>query len=1448
MAVALSLSTPQANLAHASTAGRIASHSVARLPAPATRPMTLAQRRGQVRRDMAVPRDTRIPIAKGTPVRPTAAQLRTAEAKIRASASKPLAKHSGSQLADSGPLRHAGNAALSTSQTPSGDVPLLWVTGPGGPVSWVEDTTIVSNPAGDPPFDFGNGAVFVGEDLTATADVFNIYDDCSGIPGPDDCPNVYYNVAVTWSVQCNGLDTDYNLNQVVSAPDEDTWANSPPGQVPGILVPLTFQLTAKMCGSQSQYQAPPNFFVTATAYIAGTTQGGPTVTEATELEAVPSSQLQGCPCGPDSSGQPQLDEFRGDAVNTATGQYADSFTDATVKGPGYPLTVTRNYSSGAAASGPLGPGWTMPWFASLSVQANGDVVFNSENGSQYYYTSNGDGTFDAPTGARSVLAQTASGGYTLTTPTQDVLAFNSSGQMTSEEDPTGRGLTFTYSGSQLTSVVDAAGQTVTLSYTGALLTKVTLPNGRVIDYSYSSGRLTSATTPGGTSGLTTSYTYTSAGLLASITDPNGNHAIRNTYNSSGQVVSSEDGTGATTAFSYTTVDGLNETDTTDPNGGIWTDAYAGNVLVASYDPLGNETSYVHDYLLDIVQATDPLGNSAVSAYDGNGNMLSYTGPLGDEQQWTYNADNDVTSWTSADGDTTRYSYNAKGEVNSVTSPSGGKTTYSYNGAGNLVSSVDPRGNVSGANAASFTTTYGYNSAGQLTSATSPTGAKSSYAYDAEGYLSQVTDPLGQVTKYGYDADERLVTVTAPDGGVTKYAYDGAGNLVSLTDPDNNTWTYSYDADNRLIKGVNPLSESTAYTYDGDGNQVTSTAANGVVTTATYDADNRPVKVTYSDGTHTVSYAYDADGDTVSVSDATGTRTLAYDADGDLISVTGPGSGSFKYEYDAAGNVTSRSYPDGTKSTYSYNDDGQLASLINGSAATTYSYDQAGNLTSSAMPGGVSDSRSYNGSGELTSITDKAGSTTLDSYALTLNADGEPSQVSLTQDGKALPTWYYGYDANGRLASACATSGASSSCSTASGGGETAWTYDKAGNRLTQVTGGATTSYTYNAAEELTKAVTGSTTVSYGYNADGAQTTAGSNTYAYNGAGEVSQAVTSAGTYTYSYDAGGDLSAVSKAGVVQQTAIWDINNPVPLAAEQVGSSGATTADYLYGPGDTLASMSTSAGTYAAVTDWLGSVTGLVNSSGSQVASTTYGPYGTATTTGTPTSSVGYAGSYTLADSGGLDDMHARDYSPATAGFTSVDPMLSVTDQPYAYASDDPVYYTDPTGRIFGIDNVIAGLIGAIAGGGAAILNDLAYGKKIKWSDVAIAAATGFAYGAAADECGICAGAASAAVNNALTQLNDNGWSLNNFSFNELEAETATGALMGSFDEYMGSGGGEHVADTSSETIKAGLWTLGPDLAEGAIDPASVLLNPAGALCALIDQAGDGGTFDAAGAGG
>jgi hypothetical protein len=182
-----------------------------------------------------------------------------------------------------------------------------------------------------------------------------------------------------------------------------------------------------------------------------------------------------------------------------------------------------------------------------------------------------------------------------------------------------------------------------------------------------------------------------------------------------------------------------------------------------------------------------------------------------------------------------------------------------------------------------------------------------------------------------------------------------------------------------------------------------------------------------------------------------------------------------------------------------------------------------------------------------------------------------------------------------------------------------------------------------------------TTTSYGYD-DGNQTSVGGNTYAYNAADETTGADTTAGNFTYSYNNARDLAATSLDGTELSGTIWDLNNPLPEAAEDTTSSGTVTDEYDWNPDGTLDSESegdaTGTGTtYGAITDWEGSLTGLVSSSGTQVSTTSYSSYGIPSTSGTVLSNIGYAGSCTLTGGGGLDDMRARDYNPSTTEFTS-----------------------------------------------------------------------------------------------------------------------------------------------------------------------------------------------------
>jgi RHS repeat-associated protein len=166
--------------------------------------------------------------------------------------------------------------------------------------------------------------------------------------------------------------------------------------------------------------------------------------------------------------------------------------------------------------------------------------------------------------------------------------------------------------------------------------------------------------------------------------------------------------------------------------------------------------------------------------------------------------------------------------------------------------------------------------------------------------------------------------------------------------------------------------------------------------------------------------------------------------------------------------------------------------------------------------------------------------------------------------------------------------------------------------------------------------------------------------------------------TASYDGDGmrasAASTPSGGGSTTEHFVWDETGSTPQLLMD------STNAYLYGPGSTpIEQVNLSTGTVKyLVSDALGSVRGIVNSSGSLGDSTTYDAWGNPETTGGLTSDtpIGFAGSYT--DPTGLLYLINRYYDPATGQFLNVDPLVDATGAPYFYTGDDPVNGTDPTG--------------------------------------------------------------------------------------------------------------------------------------------------------------------------
>jgi RHS repeat-associated protein len=161
----------------------------------------------------------------------------------------------------------------------------------------------------------------------------------------------------------------------------------------------------------------------------------------------------------------------------------------------------------------------------------------------------------------------------------------------------------------------------------------------------------------------------------------------------------------------------------------------------------------------------------------------------------------------------------------------------------------------------------------------------------------------------------------------------------------------------------------------------------------------------------------------------------------------------------------------------------------------------------------------------------------------------------------------------------------------------------------------------------------------------------------------------------SYDGDG-LRATVTYGASTQQFVWNNVSTLPQVLMDSGNA------YIYTGGVAPAeqvNLATGSVTYL-VTDSLGSVRGVVSSTGALTATTGYDAWGKPETTGGLSASTpyGYAGGYTDAD--GIIYLLARYYDPSTGQFLSADPLIEQTLQPYAYASGNPVTNSDPSGMI------------------------------------------------------------------------------------------------------------------------------------------------------------------------
>jgi RHS repeat-associated protein len=930
---------------------------------------------------------------------------------------------------------------------------------------------------------------------------------------------------------------------------------------------------------------------------------------------------------------------------------------------------------------------------------------------------------DSPSGAKTTYAYDSLGrkisetdplGQTTT------YTYDNAGRLIKTVDPLGNTTTSTYDDAgHLIKKTDADGNATQYVYDAdGRQVKVVNPDGSTTESSYDdAGNLIASTDA---LGNTTKYEYDADGRQTATISPSGSRT-ETTYDADGNVIETTDPLGRETTTKYD-ADGR-ETERTDPMGRKTKTVYDadGNKL-KTIDALGNETTSVYDADGRLIKTIDPLGHATESSYDAAGQLTSETDANGNITDHAYDADGNevsttdmasgavtssvydadgsLTSSTDADGNTTTYAYDAAGNKISETNPLNKETTYTYDANGNQLSETDPLGNtsttaydamnrqteqtdplgnvtkteydldgnvVATTDARGNTTTSTHDSDGNLVKTTDPLDDSTTFAYDAAGEQVSKTDANGHTTRYAYDDSGEKTAVTAPDGSVTSCDYDADGNVFKRTDANGHETTYTYDAAGNKVSKTDPLGKTWRYSYDGNGNLVETDLPSGDTITESYDSQDRLVEKSYSDGTPSVSYAYDKAGNKLSMTDGSGKTTYSYDDAGGLVGASGP-SGDFAYSYNGGGNLLSRTYPDGTVTTYTYNPDSELASAESDGRTTSYDYNPDRDLTKTTLPSsnGYVETRSYDQAGRLVGIDNTRGDTTLSDFQATLDPVGNPTQI--VRSGDIASTEHFTYDQNDRLTSVSGTNSP-----------DISWTYDQVGNRLTETRGENTTDYSYNADDELTQA--GSQ--SFSYDVNGNELSDGTRTFTYNAASELTSSKNGDDTTTYSYDGDGNrLQASSPAKTTNY--VWDANGDLPQLAIERDGSGSLIRRYLYGW--SRISMTTPDDTFYYHYDLLGSVADLTSSSGASEWTYAYEPFGsifsqTKDDQSAPANPMQFAGEYQ--DPNGLYDLRAREYDPEAGRFLEEDPLEADTGQPavavYVYVGDQPTVKVDPSGE-------------------------------------------------------------------------------------------------------------------------------------------------------------------------
>lgn len=371
-------------------------------------------------------------------------------------------------------------------------------------------------------------------------------------------------------------------------------------------------------------------------------------------------------------------------------------------------------------------------------------------------------------------------------------------------------------------------------------------------------------------------------------------------------------------------------------------------------------------------------------------------------------------------------------LRSSTTPLHDTTTMTVDSNGNVLTLRSPRGNRDTSRNYDTVTTFTPDDLAKSVKAPGSEPA-STTTYDAYGNHTIETDARGQARKIAYDGLNRPTIVSWTRSAYAPNRARTAPDGTSF-DPDCNPGTQTGANDPTFPAGRILCQSSTS--YDGQDNLVQAVDSSGATIDTSYDSEGRKTKTIAqrtSTSTSRTELLYDPDGN---VTDVCSPREFD-PSDGNSSTCTGTGYYTAHTDYDPAGRATRTNrwrVPSGTASS---NTNANRTALV-----TTHGYDADGNPVSTTDPNANATGSNYSTTTSF-DVLDRPTTTTTprdatNSNTTTWTYDPAGDRLSQTRPGNLISA--FSYDADLRpvdsVTGASSTDAATSGVVSADGGSNT----------------------------------------------------------------------------------------------------------------------------------------------------------------------------------------------------------------------------------------------------------------------------------------------------------------------------------------------------------------------------------------------------------------------------